>query len=268
MTESESRAAQSNYATDANLAKRQALQAYARPRPGGASLLDALRVDHGASILDLGCGNGMWLAAVCGAGTASRTVGADLSMGMLESARRRAAPTGWVQLDAARLPFAAGAFDAVLALWMLYHVHDRVGALRDIRRVLRPGGRLVAALNEPSEHGAHDDIIRASLARILGRPVETWIDPHAFHLDNAPTEMAAVFGDVAVAAWEIDYEVPEPGPIVDLVDSVREPIQLRLGDAFSWSELLCEVERVAEAEVGRAGAIRFTRRGGVVTARR
>jgi SAM-dependent methyltransferase len=49
--------------------------------------------------------------------------------------------------DVQDLPFADGAFDAVLAAWMLYHVPDIPRALSEIARVLRPAGRLVAVTN-------------------------------------------------------------------------------------------------------------------------
>src|SRR5215210_5060005 len=76
---------------------------------------------------------------------------ADLSVGMLEEARRqlRAPPRrfGLVNLDAQALPFALASVDAVIANHMLYHVPDRQRAYAEIRRALRPGGHLYAATN-------------------------------------------------------------------------------------------------------------------------
>ena len=69
----------------------------------------------------------------------------DSSLRMVELARARGldARVGDVQ----ELPFADGEFDCAVAAWMLYHVEDLDRALSELRRVLRPGGRLVAVTN-------------------------------------------------------------------------------------------------------------------------
>jgi SAM-dependent methyltransferase len=82
-------------------------------------------------------------------------VGVDLSIGMLREARRaghgryaQAARHGlYAQADAQALPFADARFDRVMANHMLFHVPDIERALREMRRVLRPGGRLVLTTN-------------------------------------------------------------------------------------------------------------------------
>ena len=53
--------------------------------------------------------------------------------------------------DVQELPFADGIFDCAVAAWMLYHVPDLDRALRELARVLRPGGRLVAVTNSRAQ---------------------------------------------------------------------------------------------------------------------
>src|SRR5581483_8111164 len=72
-------------------------------------------------------------------------VGIDTSLGMVREARTPVAQV--LQADAQALPFADAAFDRVLAAHMLYHVPDQELALREIRRVLRSGGRAVLVTN-------------------------------------------------------------------------------------------------------------------------
>lgn len=96
-------------------------------------------------IADIGCGTGNAAAALRRAGGA--VVGVDLTIACLEVARRRADAV--VRADAARLPFQDGAFDAVVARGALHHLADTQAAMREIRRVLRPGGR--ALLVDPRE---------------------------------------------------------------------------------------------------------------------
>jgi ubiquinone/menaquinone biosynthesis C-methylase UbiE len=93
--------------------------------------------DGGAErVLDVGCGNGLYLAELRRRGI--HAVGCDLSPGMLAAA---APHRELVNADVTALPFAPAACDVVLAPHMLYHVADRATAARELRRVLRPGGR-------------------------------------------------------------------------------------------------------------------------------
>jgi SAM-dependent methyltransferase len=101
-------------------------------------------------VLDLGCGPGGVLAAIAQARPGAARYGVDLASRMLVEARRRrlAGPASHlVRADAARLPFAATAFDAVSSHSFLYLVPDRATVVAEAWRVLRPGGRLV--LMEP-----------------------------------------------------------------------------------------------------------------------
>jgi len=77
----------------------------------------------------------------------------------------RQAPAPQVLGDANKLPFADGSFDAVAALYMLYHLDQPVRALREARRVLRPGGTFVA-----STSGRTNDPELAAVLPDWGRP--------------------------------------------------------------------------------------------------
>jgi SAM-dependent methyltransferase len=95
-------------------------------------------------VLEVGCGWGElaeWVARETGA----EVVAIDLSPRMVELARERGVEA--LQADVQALPFADAEFDLVIAAWMLYHVPDLDRGLAEIARVLRPGGRIVAATN-------------------------------------------------------------------------------------------------------------------------
>lgn len=95
-------------------------------------------------ILEVGGGPGELAARLAGE-LVAEVVMVDLSARMVELARRRGvdARIGDVQ----DLPFPEGSFDVAVAAWMLYHVPDLDRGLRELARVLRPGGRLVAVTN-------------------------------------------------------------------------------------------------------------------------
>jgi demethylmenaquinone methyltransferase / 2-methoxy-6-polyprenyl-1,4-benzoquinol methylase len=98
-------------------------------------------VQPGDRVLDAACGTGDLAIADRKAGAAHVT-GLDFSERMLERARRKAPELEWVQGDMLELPFEDGAFDAATVGFGVRNVADLELALRELRRVLRPGGRL------------------------------------------------------------------------------------------------------------------------------
>jgi len=98
-------------------------------------------VRPGDSVLDAACGTGDFAVADLRAG-AARVVGLDFSPRMLERARRKAPQVEWVEGDLLALPFADAAFDAATVGFGVRNVGDLELALRELRRVVRPGGRV------------------------------------------------------------------------------------------------------------------------------
>jgi glycogen synthase len=106
-----------------------------------AAVLDALAERPALDVLDVGCGPGRLLAPLAGC---HRVTGCDVSPEMLAEARRRCPPgVRLVRADARRLPFADGAFDALIALDLLAHLPHLADALRELARVVRAGGTLL-----------------------------------------------------------------------------------------------------------------------------
>jgi SAM-dependent methyltransferase len=103
----------------------------------------------GRRILDAGCGSGPLAAALRDRGAI--VTGIDASAGMLALARRRLGDDMALHLVDLndRLPFDDGAFDDVVASLVLHYLKDWGPTLAEIRRVLRPGGRLIASVDHP-----------------------------------------------------------------------------------------------------------------------
>ncbi|HEY0217736.1 MAG TPA: demethylmenaquinone methyltransferase [Cellulomonas sp.] len=111
--------------------------------------LDGLAAQPGERVLDLAAGTGTSSEPLADAGV--RVVPCDLSTGMLTVGKRRRPDLPFTAGDATALPFADGVFDAVTISFGLRNVVDTVGALREMRRVTRPGGRLlVCEFSTPS----------------------------------------------------------------------------------------------------------------------
>src|SRR5207248_3148605 len=116
--------------------------------PWAHELVDRLDPRPGERILDVACGTGAATRLLAErVGPTGQVVGLDVNAGMLAAAR--AAVTNpvveWHEANAQALPFADGAFDAILCQLGLQFFPDRPLALREMRRVLAPGGRLALA---------------------------------------------------------------------------------------------------------------------------
>ncbi len=111
-----------------------------------------LALQAGESVLDVGCGTGVFLPSLAAAvGPDGRVVGLDHSAAFLQDAHKRldgASLSDRVELvegDAHELPFADGTFDAAHCERVLMHAADPARAIAEMRRVVRPGGRVVMA---------------------------------------------------------------------------------------------------------------------------
>jgi ubiquinone/menaquinone biosynthesis C-methylase UbiE len=120
-------------------------------RPVHSQVLRELHGDGARRILDVGCGTGILANRIQREmGSGVEIFGCDWSAGMLERAVARNPRVGWLQADAADLPFGDGGFDAVVTTEAFHWFPDQESALREFNRVLRPDGTVHIALINPS----------------------------------------------------------------------------------------------------------------------
>lgn len=118
---------------------------------GCGSTLSALEILPGEHILDLGCGRGEdTLQAAQMVGSRGLVMGLDLTENMVVKARENAMQAGvnnaeFVQGDIEGLPFSEDSFDGIMSNCVINHAPDKLKVYREIRRVLRAGGRFVVA---------------------------------------------------------------------------------------------------------------------------
>jgi ubiquinone/menaquinone biosynthesis C-methylase UbiE len=101
-----------------------------------------LDVNSAGVYLDIACGTGNYTVAL--AAIAGRWHGLDASITMIQAARPKSASVSWHVADVTDLPSSVPAVDGVSCVMALHHLPDVPAALREVRRVLRPGGRFVA----------------------------------------------------------------------------------------------------------------------------
>ena len=163
--------------------------------PALAEVLDA-HVTSSRHVLDIGCGDGAasgtWLADRC-----AGYVGVDVSPAAVEAARARGLDARVIG-DAGALPFPAESFDAAICTEVLEHLFDPLGALEEIGRILRPGGKVVVTVPNVAHWRYRVDL--ALFGRFNPRAdsrssTEPWRDPHVrFFTQAALARMIGLAG--------------------------------------------------------------------------
>lgn len=117
-------------------------------KPWGERLIQVAELQAGESVLDLACATGIVARlAAPHIGAAGAVTGLDLLPGMLGEARQHADPTiSWVEGNAMEMPLPDASFDVVLCQQGLQFFPDKVEALVEARRVLKPGGRILLSV--------------------------------------------------------------------------------------------------------------------------
>jgi SAM-dependent methyltransferase len=182
-------------------------------------------------------------------GAHGRVVGVDVNDGMLAVAAGIAPDIDWRRADVAQLPFSDGEFDVVLCEQALMFFADRAAALRELRRVLAPGGRVALSVWRGLEHNWVYESFAVALERYAGEAAGAMIrspfpDWDAGELRDA-LEVAG-FSDVivrleiGVEAWPSPAEMvrreaassPLAGPIGGLAAPAREALIADLARAL------------------------------------
>ena len=245
------------YGTGQHLAARQSLYQWQTPShdlPG--IVVDELAAVGGA-VADVGCGNGKFVARLREDRPDLHVLPMDVSHGIL------CAIPGAVVADVQQLPIADGLLGAVLALHMLYHVEDQAQAVRELGRVLAPGGMAIVSTNSHADKRELEHLWRQAAGDVLGiqeGPVRVQLSAR-FTLEDAPAILGRVFGEIRT--------IPLPG-VIEVTDA--EPVVAHLASYEAWADkmgvpFLETIERARERvdETIRAeGVFRVRCLGGIL----
>jgi ubiquinone/menaquinone biosynthesis C-methylase UbiE len=123
-------------------------------------------------VLDVACGTGILArAALQQVGPDGKVIGLDPNPDMLLVARRKNDAIEWRDGKAEALPFADASFDAVVSQFGFMFFEDRAAALREMMRVLYPGGRLAVAVCDAVEHSPGYAAFADLLQRLFGQGI-------------------------------------------------------------------------------------------------
>jgi ubiquinone/menaquinone biosynthesis C-methylase UbiE len=222
-------------------------------------LFEQFAFPAGSRVLELGCGPALlWRANLDRLADDWQITLSDFSPGMLQEAQQTLGEHSrrfqFQQIDAQAIPFADASLDVIIANHMLYHVPDRPKALSEMRRVLKPDGRLYAStLGEQSMREIGDWMRRLNPAYVWRPLVE------GFTLENGAAQIASYFASVTRLRYEDALEVTEVEPVLDY---------LRSGRAKDWltGERLARLRALLEQELAAQGALHITKDSGLFVA--
>ncbi len=217
------------------------------------------QLPENAKILELGCGPAyLWKENINRIPSGWNITLSDLSSGMVDTAWRNLVVTGrafrFKEIDAQSIPFENETFDVVIANHMLYHVPDRPKAITEIKRILKPGGRLiVTTVGENHMKEMMDWYARVHVSKIW----ESFANP--FTLENGLEQLEPYFPQVELSRYEDNLQVTEIEPLVAYIRSGMRVAEL------SENELM-DLQRDLEKELIEKGRIFITKDSGLFEA--
>jgi SAM-dependent methyltransferase len=235
-------------------------------------VVDAAAIRSGHRVLDVACGTGILSRAVAEAvGPAGDVIGLDLDPGMLVVAARVAPGIALHRGTAEMLPFTDHAFDAVVSQFGLMFFQDRTRALREMWRVLRPGGRLVvavwASLHDTPAYAAEVALVE----RFAGRAAADVLrSPFAI---GDPSQLERAFTDAGIPLNSVTTQIGTghfPSIRAMLNADLREWLPT-MGVCLTpplIDEIIAEAEAVLHQYVRADGSVRFDSPAHIAVARR
>jgi SAM-dependent methyltransferase len=240
-------------------------------RPFASSVLDAAAVVRGQRVLDVACGTGVLArAALLRVAPDGAVTGLDANAEMLAVARRLEPSIEWIDGRAEALPLADGSFDAVVSQFGLMFFDDRVAALREMQRVLEPGGRLAVAVCDAVERSPGYGALAALLQTLFGaRVADAFRAPFAIGDGTLLRSLAAQAGLEGAEVVQRTADV-RFGSVDALVSAERACVWTLGGllDDGQFDALRREARRVLAPFVRADGSVAFAMPALLIVARK
>lgn len=220
--------------------------------PWGEDLVGLAAPQPGERVLDVACGTGVVTRLAARRAGPGQVTGLDISPAMLEMARSQPAevPVSWQEGSVLELPFADATFDLVLCQQGVQFFPDRAAGLREMARVLVPGGRLAVAAWAPIGQSPGFDALAVALERhVSAAAAAAARSPYALSDAGELRGLLAAAGlrDVAVDSRTMLVRFPSPAELVgqyvrsspiaavlgDVADAALEPVMREVAEALA-----------------------------------
>jgi ubiquinone/menaquinone biosynthesis C-methylase UbiE/uncharacterized protein (DUF1330 family) len=226
----------------------------------GNVVASAADIRPGQRVVDVGCGTGVLaMAAADRVGPQGTVVGIDPNEGMLAVARRKSTRIDWREGRAESLPLPDESFDAVVSQFALMFFEDRVGALREMMRVLRPGGRLAVAVCDALDHSPGYAALAELLRELFGeRVANAFRSP--FNLGE-PKRLLSLCAEAGVAGAKVaQHEGTVRFASIEAMISTERACVMTLGgllDDKQFERLLASAKQALRPFAGADGKVAF-----------
>ncbi|MFE7313903.1 class I SAM-dependent methyltransferase [Streptomyces sp. NPDC057555] len=248
----------SAYNTGKDLAARQSLYRWQQPRYDlPRTVVELLRHTHG-TVVDVGCGNGKFIARLRQDRPDLRLLGLDVSPGILADV-----PGAVAVADAVRLPLPSSSVDAALALHMLYHVEDIPAAIGELSRVVKPGGRVIVSTNSERDKSELDRLWERAAGDVLGvekGPARISLSAR-FSLEKAVGLLGSCFGSVETITLPGIITVRSPEPVVAHLKSYRAWAKQH---AVPFEETVARAREIVTERIEKSGTFEIGCLGGML----
>jgi SAM-dependent methyltransferase len=222
------------YAGLERLAARQSLWALRAGPALHTTVLDRAGLTGSETVLDVGCGSGIYLAELRRRGHTGMIVGLDRSAGMARNAKVHAAT---VVADAQFLPLGDDSVDVALCLHMLYHVPDLVRAVAELRRVLRPGGVAMVTTNAAGHTIEARQLLATAADQVAALDVGLDLDTRRFDPTVARALFGAAFTHLDVHEMSDSLQIENPAILLAYIAS-WPPESIGLSAGPLWDQVL------------------------------
>ena len=236
-------------------------------REAAQQLVRGAEIRRGQAVLDVACGTGVLAReAVAATGDAGKVSGLDRNDGMLAVARRLAPGIDWQLGRAEALPFADRRFDRVFSQFGLMFFDDRTAALREMRRVMKPGGRLQVAVWDSLHRTPGYAAMVKLLDRLFGAPAADAL--RAPFVLGEPAALRATFASAGLAGAQIEtFDVTARFPSLEawVRTDVKGWTLADMIDEDQYQTLLVEARKDLAAFERSDGSVAFRSPAHVVT---